>query len=458
MTIKSSNSNQGRRSPVLAFILGMVPGLGQIYAGHVWRGLGVFFFAVSTIGLTLWRLSVHGVNYIGPITQAPSAEEVRGAWGMALVLFVIFALVYLWSIWDGVRSAQGHPLPITRLLLLATLSYFIIGWDVTEIDVPKAITGLPKLVSQMEQILWPWPDAIQYGLIYTQASAEVDVPCGDTPPETPSEVANSPYIAVTPTCGDMEGIVQTDGTRKPAGTLLRVVGKNFRPNELATAWWKPPDVDEFRRFVGGQIIAVDADSTGAFTLDFPIPNWSLGHEPIPNTLTRSAVIMRQERNSSELVLTEDFKLAVSKIVETIFLAMMATLLGMVLALPLSFLAARNLMSGSRLSRTVYQVVRTIFNIVRSIEPLVLAAIFIGWVSLGPFAGTLALAFHTVATLGKLYSEAIESIEPGPLEAIQATGANWLQVIIYGIVPQIIPPFVSFRRLLVRWAAVALAPF
>jgi phosphonate transport system permease protein len=71
-----------------------------------------------------------------------------------------------------------------------------------------------------------------------------------------------------------------------------------------------------------------------------------------------------------------------------------------------------------------------------------------WVGLGPFAGMLALALHTVASNGKLYSESIENIEPGPIEAIQATGANWFQVIVYAIIPQVTPPFVSFT--VYRW--------
>ena len=67
---------------------------------------------------------------------------------------------------------------------------------------------------------------------------------------------------------------------------------------------------------------------------------------------------------------------------------------------------------------------------------------------GPFAGILALTLHSMAALGKLYSESIESIDPGPIEAVQATGANWLQVVMYAVVPQVIPPFVSFT--IYRW--------
>jgi phosphonate transport system permease protein len=88
------------------------------------------------------------------------------------------------------------------------------------------------------------------------------------------------------------------------------------------------------------------------------------------------------------------------------------------------------------------------NLVRSIEPLIWAIIATIWVGLGPFAGIIALTLHSVAALGKLYSEAIEGIDPGPIEAIQATGANWLQVIAFAVVPQMIPPFVSFT--IYRW--------
>ena len=89
-----------------------------------------------------------------------------------------------------------------------------------------------------------------------------------------------------------------------------------------------------------------------------------------------------------------------------------------------------------------------FNVLRSIESLVMVIVFVVWVGIGPFAGALALALHTIAALGKLYSEQVENILDGPLEAIQATGANLLQQIVYAVVPQIIPPYISFT--LYRW--------
>jgi phosphonate ABC transporter permease subunit PhnE len=97
---------------------------------------------------------------------------------------------------------------------------------------------------------------------------------------------------------------------------------------------------------------------------------------------------------------------------------------------------------------VYFLTRTIFNVLRSIEALVMAIVFVVWVGIGPFAGSLALALHTIAALAKLYSEQVESIIAGPIEAVSATGANRLQTIVYAVIPQIIPPYISFT--MYRW--------
>ena len=139
---------------------------------------------------------------------------------------------------------------------------------------------------------------------------------------------------------------------------------------------------------------------------------------------------------------------VEKMVETIFLALMASALALPFAFGLSFLGARNVMTKTTVGRVVYVLARLFMNVTRSIEPLVWVIIFSLWVRVGPDAGMLALFIHSVAALGKLYSEAIESIDPGHVEAIQATGANALQVLRYGVVPQVVPPFLSFT--VYRW--------
>ncbi len=97
---------------------------------------------------------------------------------------------------------------------------------------------------------------------------------------------------------------------------------------------------------------------------------------------------------------------------------------------------------------IYTLSRTILNTLRSIEPLIMAIVFVVWVSLGPFAGVMALTLHTIAALGKLFSEQIEGVSEGPIEAINATGANRLQMVVFGVVPQIVPPYIAYT--LYRW--------
>jgi len=141
-------------------------------------------------------------------------------------------------------------------------------------------------------------------------------------------------------------------------------------------------------------------------------------------------------------------MCLTALAETIYLALLATVFAIPFAFILSFFAARNLMPKTFIGNTVYIIIRTIATLFRSIEAIVWAIIFSVWVGIGPFAGMLALMVHSIAALTKLYSEQIENIDPGPVEAIKATGANTLQVWIFGVVPQIISPYLAFT--IYRW--------
>lgn len=147
---------------------------------------------------------------------------------------------------------------------------------------------------------------------------------------------------------------------------------------------------------------------------------------------------------SQSVLTGVFQ----QMLVTVFQALLATTLGAILALPVSFFAARNLRGDNIVSRALYHITRGLFNVLRSIEALLYVVIFVFWVGIGPFAGMLALAVTSFALIGKLFADAIENIEPGPIEAVTATGANPLQVVVYAVLPQIVPPFVAY--LIYQW--------
>ena len=130
--------------------------------------------------------------------------------------------------------------------------------------------------------------------------------------------------------------------------------------------------------------------------------------------------------------------AVKGAVQTLEIAVVGTSLAALLALPLGFLSARNVAPPS-----LFYAMRGVLNLFRSIDTMVYALFFVAAVGLGPFPGVMAVVVYTTMSLAKLYSEAIEGIDPGPVEAITATGATRLQVLRYGVMPQIIPLFISY---------------
>jgi len=125
-------------------------------------------------------------------------------------------------------------------------------------------------------------------------------------------------------------------------------------------------------------------------------------------------------------------------VETIQIAVVGTVAAAVLALPMGFAAARNAAPP-----WLFYGARGVLNAFRAVDTLVYALFFVAAVGLGPFPGVLAVVVYTATVLAKLYSEAIEAIEPGPVEAVRATGATALQALRWGVLPQLVPQFLSF---------------
>lgn len=129
--------------------------------------------------------------------------------------------------------------------------------------------------------------------------------------------------------------------------------------------------------------------------------------------------------------------AVRGAIETVQIAIVGTAVAAVLALPVGFAAARN-----AAPRWLFYSSRLLLNAFRAMDTLVYALFFVAAVGLGPFPGVLAVIVYTATVLAKLYSEAIEAIEPGPVEAVRATGATRLQVLRWGVLPQLAPQFLS----------------
>ncbi|GAK47656.1 phosphonate transport system permease protein [Secundilactobacillus oryzae JCM 18671] len=133
------------------------------------------------------------------------------------------------------------------------------------------------------------------------------------------------------------------------------------------------------------------------------------------------------------------QLVINPILQTVQMALIGTTIGTLIAIPFSVLAARNIVKNPFI-RTI---IRFILNLVRTLPDLMLAALFVAIVGIGPIAGVFTLAVFSFGMISKLFYEAIETIDEGPLEALQATGANRSQVVIFAVIPQVFNYFISY---------------
>ena len=432
-------------APVSALLSLMLPGLGQMMARSPRRGLTMLFSLVSSAALLSWRIRVIARREVGFSAQIVKAYDLQPT---LIYLTIAIALLYLWTVLDAYllahRPESGKAVG-PFILILAV--FFSLGWQISEIDWVSFATQLEDGKPTIMKIMWPWERALHYPEEHLIVRTIVEVPCIDEASAETLAPENEPTLRVQPRCGELT-------TRDTEGTTISVTGINLLPMTETAIWWKDPENQEFRQRQGGESVVVTTDNDGSFQVAILMPKRLVGSQTgrdygaAAREADKWELQARQLAAVGEAEWSLEISLIVEKMIETIFLGMMATFFGVILAIPVSFLAARNLMSSSPLTLGVYYLVRTVMNIVRSIETIIWALIFVVIVGLGPFAGTLALTIHSVAALAKLYSEAIESIDSGPIEAIHATGANWVQTVVFAVIPQIVPSFVSFT--IYRW--------
>lgn len=305
----------------------------------------------------------------------------------------------------------GRGLRLVAVLL--AVAAFAYGWRVTRIDLGELVTKAHLVRPLVRDLLRP---EVLERVPRTQEVA-VPVALGGAPPPLPP--ARGPRV-------------EASSRSVWVGQEVELRGEDFAPGRPGRLVWRDATG------APSQLAEFTTDARGSFRLRVRIPD-TLGDR---GELVAVVVLPQTAWRPSETL-----RLVAERMVETVFLALMGTAMGVVFAVPLSFLGARNLAHGP-VGLAVYGASRTVLNVFRSVEPLILATVFAVWVGIGPFAGVLALGVHSVASLGKLYSEAIEAIDPGPIEAVEATGASRLQVIRYAVIPQIVPQFIAFT--IYRW--------
>ena len=134
----------------------------------------------------------------------------------------------------------------------------------------------------------------------------------------------------------------------------------------------------------------------------------------------------------------DWRIYVREMVVTLHIAVWGTLLAVVAAVPMGLMCSSNIAPA-----WLFQPMRRLMDACRAINEMVFAMLFIVAVGLGPFAGVMALWIHTTGTLAKLFSEAVEAIDPRPVEGVRATGASAVEEIVYGVIPQVLPLWISY---------------
>ncbi len=407
MATKAS-SVSGERSPLIAGLLSLlVPGLGQIYGRQRYRGGAILLGELVALLVAVWY-------------------HVPG-W------YLVPAVIWFWNVWDAVGVVRGQTRSVFLPVALILVMGYGIGWQVTDAD-PSALT---RNIDRAGSILSPMfrPDFLSQVEITNTGWAPVEVPCGPNPPAATNTV-NGITVTVSPNCGKLND-------------SLSVQASGLWPDTQTTLQWATPIGDRLplgKGFITTLVLM--SDSQGKLNTVIHIPPSALSAAPDPTLPLEHRVYLIQSHPQTAFQLSKNGSYVVDGIIQTLFLALMSTTLGMLGAIPVSFLAARNLMGGHPVTVAIYVATRTILNIVRSIEPLIIAIVFVVIVGLGPFAGVIAITMHTIAALGKLYSEVIEGIDPGPLEAVRAAGGNWVQMVRYAVIPQIVPPFASFT--LFRW--------
>jgi len=304
---------------------------------------------------------------------------------------------------------------LTTLLIAVVVVIYGISARVTQLDFVRLIKDAPKAKELVTAFLTP--DVLTRSVQTTTVETAFPIPCGSAPNATP--VIAGPRLATSVPCAAVKETFSLEGF-------------NLAPDSQIAIRWRFPDDRTYT------LPLATTDAQGHFTAQLDAKQIAASANNIASRIQVDTIVPVGGWKPSPAL--ND---VLQAMFVTIFMALLSTSIATVVAAPLSFLAASNITRHGPVGTGVYYVSRSFFNIIRSYDPLVMATVFAFWLGYGPFPGVLALTVVTIASLGKMFSEAVESIDPGPIEALQATGANRLQTVVFSVIPQIVPDFVSF---------------
>jgi len=312
---------------------------------------------------------------------------------------------------------RPSPWRIFLTVVLIALGVVILGASarVSQIDFIRFIKDAPKAKALVTAFLTP--DLLTRDLKTTTVEMAFPIPCGSA--TNAVAVTSGPHLTTSVPCASVKDTFILEGF-------------NLAPNAQVAIRWNIPKIGSLT------LPYVNTDAGGHFTAQLDAKQIAASVDNTASLIQVDTLVPQGQWKISQAV-----KDVLQAIFVTIFMALLSTSIATVIAIPLSFLAASNITRHGPMGTAVYYITRSFFNIIRSYDPLVMATVFAFWLGFGPFPGALALMVVTTASLGKMFSEAVENIDPGPIEALQATGSNRLQTVVYSVVPQIVPDFVSY---------------
>jgi phosphonate transport system permease protein len=310
--------------------------------------------------------------------------------------------------------------PVWRIFLttvLIAVAVVIVGASarVSQVDFIRLFRDAPKAKTMVTAFLTP--DLVTRDQTTTTIEATFPIPCGSAPNATP--VSSGPRLSTSVPCADVK-------------SKFTLEGFDLTPNAKIAIRWKLSKGGVYT------LPYVNTDANGHFSADMDAKQIAASVNNAASLIQVDTMVPVGAWKPSQAV-----KDVLQAMFVTIFMALLSTTVATLIAIPLSFLAASNITRRGPVGTTVYYITRSFFNVIRSYDPLVMATVFAFWLGFGPFPGALALTVITTASLGKMFSEAVENIDPGPIEALQSTGANRLQTVVYSVIPQIVPDFVSY---------------
>jgi ABC-type phosphate/phosphonate transport system permease subunit len=290
-----------------------VPGSGQYILGERRRGV-VYLAAVLVLGGLI-------------------------AWQGTIALLAPLIFIWLWGAWDAYRLSTGQEGRMGPPVLMAVLIVYGLAWVSTEVSPSRLISGWPSTRPYLSALLQP--ELMEYPTEDLRGTRPFQVPCVDPLPDPGKTPSEEPVVTTAAPCAAM-------------GESLEIEGQDFFPDFEGELWWLNPIGDRQRLLVDGQPQTFVADSQGRFQATITVPSSAvpLDRLPAPGETQTHVVIALQQKPYGSLQPTETLSLVLEKIGETVALAFMATVLGMVFALPVSFLAARNLMWASPFTRAI----------------------------------------------------------------------------------------------------------